>query len=91
MKITKEMLYGKFMICHYCGHRNLITNPKCTTCGATLKNVVIRDKKGKRIGEVIKDDKGQIVNINSSAGCITLLLFIPLLLITILVFNKGIM
>lgn len=64
-EIKREDLLGKMMICYNCGHRNLITNAKCTTCGVPLKSVKIKDEKGREIGEVTKDDDGRIINIET--------------------------
>lgn len=87
-EIKREDLLGKMMICYHCGHRNLITNPKCTTCGKPLKSVKIKNEEGREIGEVIKDDNGQIISIETykttkTSGCLgtTILFFVPVILI----------
>lgn len=73
-KVKSEDLLGKMMICYNCGHRNLITNPKCTTCGVPLKTVKLKNQKGREIGEVIKDDSGKIISIKSkNTGCLGIL------------------
>ncbi len=79
-KLKRENLVGKMVLCHYCGHRNLITNPKRTTCGMPLKTIKITNQKGKQIGEVVKDDNGRIIRINNKTGClgIAMLLLAPL-------------
>lgn len=87
-EIKREDLLGKMMICYNCGHRNLITNAKCTTCGMPLKSVKIKDENDREIGEVIKDDEGKIISIETyqqpnASGCsgLTILLITPIILI----------
>ena len=93
-EIKREDLLGKMMICYNCGHRNLITNEKCTTCGVPLKSVKIKDEKGREIGEVTKDDNGRIINIETyqrpkASGCLGLamLLITPAILILIGIYS----
>lgn len=93
-EIKREDLLGKMMICYNCGHRNLITNEKCTTCGVPLKSVKIKDEKGREIGEVTKDDNGRIINIETyqrpkASGCsgLAMLLITPAILILIGIYS----